>query len=227
MGSPADSLLAVRGLRLLGLFSDPPGDPPVHDVGFMVFADHDVGRFQVPVHHVAAVCVFQRVADLEQHIQPEMQRLFLIIGIDAVQPVMGDDLFQIAFEILAVHQLHRQMQAILAVGVQRINRHDRRMIQLGGDPRFRQEKAALPLPAGKLAPQGFDRHQPPQPAVEAAVKFPLPSLGELPAKLVIILDQVESLFVAQKRDLLRRPFVAQQFDHGTDIPAFPEGEDTE
>lgn len=101
------------------------------------------------------------------------------------------------------------------------------MIQLGGDPRFRQEKAALPLPAGKLAPQGFDRHQPPQPAVEAAVELPLSALGELPAKLVIILDQVESLFVAQKRDLLRRPFVAQQFDHGTDIPAFPEGEDTE
>ena len=59
------------GCRIVIRFPDLAGDPPVHEVCFMILADHDIFRLQVAVHDIAAVGVGKGIADPQKKIQPE------------------------------------------------------------------------------------------------------------------------------------------------------------
>ena len=111
-----------------------PCDSPIHDVGFVVLSDHDIGRFQIAVHDVPAVGVFEGVADFQKDFEPVLQRLCLVERIHSVQTVVHGNLIQIRLQRDAVDSFHRQMESVFPIGVQRIDRHDGRMVELCGHP---------------------------------------------------------------------------------------------
>ena len=222
----AEIVLLRRCFGRILRMPDAPGDAPVHDVGFAEFADHDVRRLQVAVHDVAAVRIFERIADFEQDVEAGTQSFLFVERVYAVEPVVCADLFEVGLEGLPLDQLHREVQPRFPVGIQRVDRHDRRMVELGGDPRFGEEEPPQPLVSGKFAAQRLQGDQPVQPAVETVKQFALAALREFFSDVVALLEQFEALFVAGEIDLPFGRMILKLLHDGVDVAPFFQLEET-
>lgn len=111
-------------------------------------------------------------------------------------------------------------------GIQRVDRHDRRMVELGGDPRFGEEEPPQPLVSGKFAAQRLQGDQPVQPAVETVKQFALAALREFFSDVVALLEQFEALFVAGEIDLPFGRMILKLLHDGVDVAPFFQLEET-
>ena len=172
-----DGVRLHPGGRVVAGLHDLMGDAPVHDVGLAEFADEDVFRLEVAVHDVAAVGVIQGVADAEDDLQAVHQGFAFVELSDAGGGVFVVELFEVAFQRLAVGELHHEVESVIGVGVQRVDRDDGRMAELGGDAGFLDELAAGELVVG-LRLQGLDGHEAAEVDVDPLADDPLTALGE-------------------------------------------------
>ncbi|MEZ5302717.1 MAG: hypothetical protein R3F11_19080 [Verrucomicrobiales bacterium] len=106
------------------------GDAPIHDVNFAEGADHDVRRLEVAVHDALAMGIGDRLAHPDQ---------------DAGRPAQAPALAALAgkaedlAEFAPADETHRVEASPVRIASHRVNRDDRRVVQLGGDLRLTDE----------------------------------------------------------------------------------------
>ena len=142
------------------------------------------------MHDVAAVCVVERIADAQDDFQTEHQGLAFVELVDAGRAVLVVELFQVAFECLAVDQLHHEVESVFFVRVQRVDRDDRGMAELGGDARFLEELSACELVLG-LRLQCLDCHGAAEVEVDTLADDALAALCEDLAPAVFRVDVLQ------------------------------------
>ncbi|OQA76687.1 MAG: hypothetical protein BWY31_04620 [Lentisphaerae bacterium ADurb.Bin242] len=121
------------------------GQSPVQHIHLVVFADHHIFGFEVPVDHVVVMGVDHGVADAQEDIQPAGEgfpfALFQVLLRNEF--IEGGQLVQIRPQGFPVDEFHGDMGAVRVVLVNIVHRDDARMIQLGGD--FGLEKEVVDL----------------------------------------------------------------------------------
>jgi hypothetical protein len=119
--------------RVRGRGRDSLGQPPVNHQGLAVVAEHDVVGLEVAVDDPLAVGVGHRLAGgdeaLKQFAEGDRRGL-LVVGGDG--PGQGP----------ALDVAHGVVRQAVAVGLQRVDRHDAGVLELAGDGRLGQEAAA-------------------------------------------------------------------------------------
>jgi hypothetical protein len=131
--------------------------------------EHDVPRFQIPVHHSAAMRLVQCIRDLRAVFQYliERQRLFL-------QPLR---------QRFPFHALHHQIvHAILRTNV--VQNTNVRVIQSRNGLGFPFESLLPHRITRKLLRKNFDRHVPPQPRIPRAIHLSHPARTQRPNDLI-------------------------------------------
>ena len=91
------------------------------------------------MHDVAAMGVGECVADPQEDVEPEAHGFAFVVGPCSFPVVALDDLDQIILEGASPDELHRQVDALLCVALHAVDRHDRGVLELGGQAGLRDE----------------------------------------------------------------------------------------
>ena len=133
---------------------------------------------------------------------------------------MGTDLFQIGFQRDAVDHLHCEVQTVLPIGIERVDRYDCGMVELRRNTRLGQEKTALAQIVRLFRMQGFDCDLTAQFFIQSTEQGTLSALGNAVFQFVFVFKIVQLQFAAGKFDVFLAGPVAQFFDPRIDVPAF-------
>jgi hypothetical protein len=116
-----------------------PGDAPVHQVHVVVAPDHHVGGLEVAVNDALLVRHVERVADLEEVLQPLLQR---VVQVER-QPLLEGyaRVVQEVLQVAALDELHRVPERPVRRDLERVDRHDVGVLELRRDLHLRQETA--------------------------------------------------------------------------------------
>ena len=94
---------------------DGPGKSPVHDIDLAALAEHDVFRLEIAVHDVAAVGVFDGVADAQEKFQTGKEGLSGIELGDSFFRVLLVHQLQVILECMPLDVLHAQKEIVVIV----------------------------------------------------------------------------------------------------------------
>ena len=153
------------------------GQPPVHDERLAVLADHDVARFQIPVQHSPTVCVFHRIADVDEAAE-KLANLQLprarVLSIRIVSTVKLFDGLSQAVPFDEPHCVKRSPVRTLTKG---IHRHDSRMLKTARNLGLKHKPFTGCRIVTVLNQDLFQRHFPVQLQVQGDRDLPQASFG--------------------------------------------------
>ena len=174
-GDPGRVPAAVGGHRRLGAAGD-LGEAPVHDERLAALAQHDVGGLEVPVHHAPVVGVGHRLAHPQEGVHQAAER-----PAPRGAPVhVDDDLPQ----RVPPHLAHCEEVAAVAHAAQLVNRHDARVLELGGGLRLLQKARDDAGAVQQLGVEELDGQGAPQHPVAHPPHSPHPALAQRPQVLI-------------------------------------------
>jgi len=107
---------------------------PVHHVDLAEVPDHHVGGLEVAVDHAFAVRVGHPLARAQDHRQRARLVPAFLAGEHEVEHVL---------EVAALHELHREVDAAVAVQAQLVHRDDAGVVELAGHLRLFEEAREL------------------------------------------------------------------------------------
>jgi hypothetical protein len=174
LGGVGDGLLVAQGL----------GQPPVHDQGLAVLAQHHVARLEVPVQDAPAVGVSNGVAHVHEptqqppQLQPALPRV--LEGVRPVEAVDG------LLEAVAPDEAHGVVGPAVRVGPQAVDGHNAGVLQPAGHLRLQQEARAAIAFVGVAALDLLEGHLPVQLLVMGHEHLAQPAPGVWPEDAVAL-----------------------------------------
>jgi len=133
---PAERLLLHRTI-------DAHRRPPIAEIDLAVATDEDVLRFDVAMHHAAAVREVRGVADLHQDLEVRVEAI--VVRAAALAPDRMRGVGEQLGPLHALDALHDQHRSAFFFHAERVHRDDRRVLEVAGDRALRQQRESFPL----------------------------------------------------------------------------------
>ncbi|MFT3770046.1 MAG: hypothetical protein QM820_31850 [Minicystis sp.] len=149
-GEIGGEILGHEVVRVL-LGADAAGQAPVHHQDLAELADHEVVGLEIAVHHAAAVGEGDRLGDAREAVEqaaerPPAGRLDEGAGVRGAVHLVDDGAHRPAADLL-----HGEPEAAVAQLALIVDRDDARVLQIGRDPRLREEAGPEVLGVAQLA----------------------------------------------------------------------------
>ena len=165
------------------------GNAPIHDQYFPEFADHDVGRLEVPVNDAFGMGIGNGIAGFAKDIEQPRER----IPVDGGRLALTQTV-QHFLEGGAAHKFHGVIIATLGIHAEIVDWYNMRVIQSSEDEGFLSEAVGEIGVGGNLRRHHLEGHVPLELVIEGQIHFSHAAFGQLPRNLVALGVWVGSRF---------------------------------